>query len=134
MRKLALIASLSLLALAPRAPLAQVSVGAGYWGWRAGAQVWIPGRWALPPAYGYVWEPGRWEQMDGGAIWVPGYWHSNGFGYGWVGGRWAPRPAGYGWEPNRWERRDEGRWSDWRGRGHMHWNKGHHRGREDRDG
>jgi hypothetical protein len=105
MRKLLLVASLSLLALAPHPSQAQVRIGvalpgvrvtvappapryeaipvapspryqwiAGYWGWRGGTQAWIPGRWVLPPAYGYVWEPARWEEINGAWMFYDGHW------------------------------------------------------------
>jgi hypothetical protein len=106
MRKLALVATLALLAAVPAASQAQVSIGvalpgirvhigppapryepvpvapsprhqwiAGYWGWRNNAQVWVPGHWSIPPAYGYVWEPARWVQApDGGWMYYDGHW------------------------------------------------------------
>jgi hypothetical protein len=105
MRKLALIAALSLSALAPQASQAQVRIGvalpgirvnvgppapryepvpvapsprhqwiAGYWSWHDGRQVWVPGRWSVAPAYGYVWEPARWEQVNGAWVFYDGHW------------------------------------------------------------
>jgi hypothetical protein len=105
MRKIALVAALSIVALAPQASRAQVRVGvalpgvrvqvgppapryepvpaapsprhqwiAGYWSWRGGNQVWVPGQWVAPPTRGYVWEPARWEQVDRGWMFYDGHW------------------------------------------------------------
>jgi hypothetical protein len=60
--------------MAPPAPSPRHQWIAGYWGWHGAAHVWIPGRWVLPPAYGYVWEPARWENVDGAWMFYDGHW------------------------------------------------------------
>ena len=103
MRRLALVAVLSSLALSPRLSQAQVQVYfpgisvtvappalryeapppapsprhqwiPGYWGWRGNAHVWMGGHWAVPPAYGYVWDPARWENNGGAWVLHEGHW------------------------------------------------------------
>jgi hypothetical protein len=47
----------------------------GYWGWRGGAYVWVPGRWHQPPRVGAVWVGGYWSaRAGGGHVWVSGRW------------------------------------------------------------
>lgn len=53
---------------------AHVWIG-GFWGRRAGAWVWIPGRWALPPAHRCRWIPGHWRRVRPHRWrWIPGHW------------------------------------------------------------
>jgi hypothetical protein len=58
----------------PPAPSVRHQWIAGYWAWRAGAQAWIPGRWALPPVVNYVWEPARWERQESAWTFCDGHW------------------------------------------------------------
>ncbi len=58
----------------PPAPSPRHQWIGGYWAWRGGAQVWIPGHWSLAPAWGYVWEPARWEEINGGWMFYDGHW------------------------------------------------------------
>jgi len=62
--------------VAPPAPTPRHQWIAGYWGWRGGAHVWLPGHWALPPGGGYVWEPARWENEGRAWVFYDGHWRS----------------------------------------------------------
>jgi len=47
----------------------------GFWDWRAGAYVWVPGRWMRPPRARAVWVPGSWvERPHRGWVYRRGYW------------------------------------------------------------
>ena len=41
--------------------------------WRAGAYVWVPGMWVIPP-HGNFWIRGHWRRTHRGWVWVPGHW------------------------------------------------------------
>ena len=55
------------------APRAHVWVP-GYWGYNAGARVWIGGSWALPPYAGWVWVAPHWTWNGYQWVWATGYW------------------------------------------------------------
>ena len=42
---------------------------AGQPGW-----LWVPGRWARPPAPGLHWSAGHWGFRNGWATWIPAHW------------------------------------------------------------
>ena len=46
----------------------------GYHRWDGGAFVWVPGRWALPPAHHHAWVAGRWVHDPHGWYWAEGHW------------------------------------------------------------
>lgn len=52
----------------PRYAVVGVAPGPGYvwtegfWDWRGGAYVWVPGRWLRPPRPRAVWVPGAWVE------------------------------------------------------------------------
>ncbi len=46
----------------------------GYWAYRGGGWVWIPGHWARPPRPYAHWVPGHWEPRGGGWFWIDGHW------------------------------------------------------------
>jgi len=46
----------------------------GYWGWRGGRYVWVPGRWLRPPHARAVWVPGAWSRDGHGWRFQEGYW------------------------------------------------------------
>jgi hypothetical protein len=46
----------------------------GYWAWRTGTYVWVPGRWAVPPRGRRAWVPGRWDRRGDRYIWRDGRW------------------------------------------------------------
>jgi hypothetical protein len=48
----------------PVAPFVGAVWIGGYWGFRGGRHVWVPGRYEAPRP-GYRWEPHRWVQHDG---------------------------------------------------------------------
>jgi hypothetical protein len=54
----------------PVAPFAGAIWIGGYWGFRGGRHVWVPGRYEAPRP-GYRWEPHRWVQHSG-------HWHLEG--------------------------------------------------------
>lgn len=86
--------------IAPRAAVAQVSVGIsvrlgppplpvyvqppcpgprfiwvpGYWAWGSYGYYWVPGTWVLAPRPGLLWTPGYWGWRAGFYVWHPGYW------------------------------------------------------------
>jgi hypothetical protein len=92
MRKLALFATLSLLALAPRPSHAQVRVGVALPGIRVEVGPPAPRYEPVPVA------PSPRHQ------WIAGYWSMRTGQQAWVAGHWALPPAyGYVWEPARWE-------------------------------
>ena len=41
---------------------------------RSGGQVWVPGRWALPPKPHAVWKAGHWAKSPSGWQWKAGHW------------------------------------------------------------
>jgi len=60
----------------PPAPSRRHQWIAGYWAWRAGKNVWVGGRWAIPPAPGYVWEPARTVNESGATMFYDGHWRA----------------------------------------------------------
>ena len=46
----------------------------GYWAIRGGRNVWVAGRWEVPPRGRRVWEAPRWERRSGGYIFIEGSW------------------------------------------------------------
>lgn len=46
----------------------------GYYRWRNGEYVWIPGVWAHPPARHALWVPPRWVHGHRGWYSTPGHW------------------------------------------------------------
>jgi hypothetical protein len=46
----------------------------GYWSYRGGEWVWIPGYWTRAPRPNLVWIPGTWEARSRGWVWMPGHW------------------------------------------------------------
>jgi hypothetical protein len=47
---------------------------AGYHRWNGRSYVWVPGRWALPPAARRVWVPAHWQHDRRGWFFVDGRW------------------------------------------------------------
>jgi hypothetical protein len=70
--------------IGPPAPVVETRVVApgphhvwveGYHRWDGAAYVWVPGRWALPPAGFHTWVPGHWVHHGAeGYYWVDGHW------------------------------------------------------------
>lgn len=52
---------------------AHVWVG-GFWTWRGGDFVWIPGHWEVPRASFREWVPGRWARDRQGWFFIDGHW------------------------------------------------------------
>ena len=52
---------------------AHVWVG-GFWAFRDGRWVWIPGHWERSPRIGAHWTAGHWAHRTHGWVWVDGYW------------------------------------------------------------
>jgi hypothetical protein len=46
----------------------------GYWRGESRGQVWVAGRWEVPPTPGYVWEPTRWVNHGGQWYYYEGGW------------------------------------------------------------
>ena len=46
----------------------------GFYDWRGGAYMWVPGRWMRPPRPRAVWVPGAWMQGRHGYAFHRGYW------------------------------------------------------------
>src|SRR5687768_2383904 len=46
----------------------------GYWGWRGGTYVWVPGSWVVRPRPAAVWVDGHWLRRGGRYVWVAGRW------------------------------------------------------------
>ena len=46
----------------------------GYRSWRGHKDVWVQGRWTVPPRHGGKWVAGHWSKRSGGWVWVAGYW------------------------------------------------------------
>jgi hypothetical protein len=46
----------------------------GYWKYRHGDWLWVPGHWESPPSPGALWAPGHWEKTRRGWKRVPGHW------------------------------------------------------------
>jgi hypothetical protein len=72
-----------LVAKAPPAPRTEVVTvapstshvwQAGYWSYRNGRYVWVPGRYELRPRASAVWVPGHWDRTTRGWVWTPGHW------------------------------------------------------------
>ena len=49
----------------------------GYWSWRDGEHVWIPGRWDLPPRPNVVWVAPCWVRRGHGYGFVEGHWRDS---------------------------------------------------------
>ena len=47
---------------------------AGYWTYRHGRWVWVPGHYELRPRAAAVWVPGHWDRTSRGWVWTPGHW------------------------------------------------------------
>jgi hypothetical protein len=61
----------------PPAPSPRHQWIAGYWASRGGANVWVGGHWAVPPAPSFVWEPARWDNSGGAWTFCEGHWRAN---------------------------------------------------------
>jgi len=48
----------------------------GYWRYKRGGWIWMPGDWGRPPRPGAVWVSGYWEPRRGGWAWIPGRWEN----------------------------------------------------------
>jgi hypothetical protein len=46
----------------------------GYWAWRQPGYVWIPGRYAVPPAPAYVWISPSWTPTITGHVGIGAHW------------------------------------------------------------
>jgi hypothetical protein len=46
----------------------------GYWSYREGHYIWIPGHWEVRPRPTATYIPGHWAQSSRGWVWTPGYW------------------------------------------------------------
>jgi hypothetical protein len=46
----------------------------GYWGWRGGRYVWVPGRWERPPYAGAYWSHGHYDRYNNGWAYHEGHW------------------------------------------------------------
>ncbi|MDN7921267.1 YXWGXW repeat-containing protein [Burkholderia gladioli] len=46
----------------------------GYWDWRGGRYVWVPGRW-IAARRGRRWSSGQWRRQGPNWVFVPGGWH-----------------------------------------------------------
>jgi hypothetical protein len=46
----------------------------GYWGWRGGRYIWVPGRWDRPPYAGAYWNHGHWDHYPEGWRFHEGHW------------------------------------------------------------
>lgn len=46
----------------------------GFWIYREGHHVWVPGRWDLPPRGHAVWVEPRWEHRGHGYVFIEGHW------------------------------------------------------------
>ncbi len=64
----------------PRYGVVGVAPGAGYvwtegfYDYRGGAYVWVPGRWMRPPRARAVWVPGEWVRTGHGYAFRRGHW------------------------------------------------------------
>ena len=47
---------------------------AGHWAWHDNRQLWVRGRWELPPREGAVYVQARWESRGGRFVFVDGFW------------------------------------------------------------
>jgi hypothetical protein len=56
------------------------------------------------PQVGFVWAPGFWEWRGGAHVWVPGHYIHERRGYHWVADRWDQRGPHWHHEPGHWER------------------------------
>ena len=92
MRKLALFATLSALALAPQPSHAQVQIGVALPGIRVEVGPPAPPYEPIPvaPSPRHQWIAGYWSWHDGRQVWVAGHWAT-------------PPAYGYVWEPARWD-------------------------------
>ena len=60
---------------------------------------------AVPePRIGFVWAPGYWAWRGGAHVWVPGTYIHERRGYHLVGARWEQRGPHWHHEPGHWER------------------------------
>lgn len=46
----------------------------GFWAYRDGRWVWIPGHWERGPRIGAHWSEGHWAHRTRGWVWVEGHW------------------------------------------------------------
>jgi hypothetical protein len=46
----------------------------GYWAWRDGRYVWIPGHWDRPPYAGAYWVHPHYDRYERGWVYRDGYW------------------------------------------------------------
>ena len=46
----------------------------GFWSWRDGRYVWIPGHWDRSPYAGAYWSHGHWDHYPDGWHWHEGHW------------------------------------------------------------
>jgi len=46
----------------------------GYWSYRNGHYVWVPGHWEVRPRLNAVWITGHWDHTSRGWAWFPGHW------------------------------------------------------------
>lgn len=46
----------------------------GYWAYRHGRYVWVPGHWQTRPRAGAAWIAGHWDHTSEGWMWTPGHW------------------------------------------------------------
>jgi WXXGXW repeat (2 copies) len=57
-----------------------------------------------PPQVGMVWAQGFWEWRGGAHVWVPGHYIAERRGYHWVGDAWVQRGPHWHHEPGHWAR------------------------------
>ena len=48
----------------------------GYWSYRNGRYVWVPGHYENRPHTASVWVAGHWDHTSRGWVWTPGHWES----------------------------------------------------------
>src|SRR5437763_11217921 len=46
----------------------------GFWAFRDGRWVWVPGHWERGPRIGAHWVEGHWVHRTRGWVWIPGHW------------------------------------------------------------
>jgi hypothetical protein len=57
-----------------------------------------------PPQVGMVWAPGFWEWRGGAHVWVPGHYMHERRGYHWIADSWVQRGPHWHHEPGHWAR------------------------------
>jgi len=58
----------------------------------------------VAPSPAHVWVGGFWAYRDGRWVWLPGHWERGPrIGAHWTAGHWAHRPRGWVWIEGRWD-------------------------------